>query len=220
MATGETGQTKTKTRPDAQGAPKGDSAAAGTQTGDAGDGAETQPDGNDDDASGADADAPPTGKTYTQAEVDAMVNARIARAKKQAAKEAEETLKRERERANMDEAERVKAEMADREKELNELRAQNKRLSIANQLAGKVVNVDDAVRLVDEDLIDDDGRLDVDRFLESRPYLRADAQRQAGGTANPGSPPAGKRLTRDQIASMSEQEIEKRWDEVKAVLDS
>lgn len=219
MAKGE--DPNRKTNPDAPGADQGDSAAAGTKTGDAGDGADQNADGKGDDADdSAGDDQPPAGKTYTQAEVDAMVNARIARAKKQAAKEAEEKLTRERERANMDEAERVKAEMADREKELNELRAQNKRLSIANQLAGRVVNVDDAVRLVDDDLIDDDGRIDVDRFLESRPYLRADAQRQAGGTANPGSPPAGKRLTRDQIASMSEKEIEKRWDEVKAVLDA
>jgi len=163
-------------------------------------------------------DQAPEGKTYTQEELNAIVNSRIARARKATAREVEERLKAERERAGMDEAERVKAEMADREKDLTALRDENRRLKIANQLAGKVVNVDDAVRLIDDDLIDDDGVLDVNAFLESRPYLRAENPK-AGSRAAPGNPPASKRLTRDQIASMSEKEIESRWDEVKAVLD-
>jgi hypothetical protein len=197
------------TSPNAAGADQGETAADTTadQAADT-----TAPE--TDDAS----DQAPDGKTYTQEELNAIVNARIARARKATAREVEERLKAERERAGMDEAERVKAEMADREKDLTALRDENRRLKIANQLAGKVVNVDDAVRLIDDDLIDDDGVLDVNTFLESRPYLRADNPK-AGSRAAPGNPPASKRLTRDQIASMSEKEIESRWDEVKAVLD-
>lgn len=156
-------------------------------------------------------------KTYTQAELDAIVNARISKAQKQAKKQAEEELKKERERQDMDEVERTKAEKAEADKRIAELEERVRQSRIREQLAGKVVNLDDAVKVLDDDFVNEDGTVDVEKFLESRPYFRAPTQ-QGGRQASPGNPPSSKRLTREQIANMTEKEIEDRWDEVQEVL--
>lgn len=199
--------------PDPQGANRGDGGA------DAGDDAGSST-GADDSSGDDDGSGEGKGKTFTQAELDAIVNARIAKAKKAAAKEAKAELERERERANMDEAERVKAEKVDAEKRIADLEARVRESRVREQLAGRVINIDDAVRVMPSEFIDDDtGEVDVDGFLESRPYFRNDRNTApAGSSASPGNPPKTKRLTREQIADMSEKEIESRWDEVKEVL--
>lgn len=197
------------TNPDPQGTQKGESGADPSPEAATGDGAEEDPDGSDDEAE-------PTGKTYTQAELDAIINARIAKATKAAKRQAAEEAKREQERANMSEAERIKAEKEQADQRIAELEQRVRESRIREQLAGKVVNVDDAVRVLDPSFLDDDTlEVDVDAFLQAKPHFRPPS---AGGQAKPGNPPGAKRLTREQIATMTEAEIEARWDEVQAVL--
>lgn len=163
--------------------------------------------------------AQPEGSTkmFTQAELNAILDSRIAKAvksaKSEAMKEADEKAKREK----MDEAERLKADVTDREQKIADLEARMRQSRIREQLAGKVVNLDDAVAVMDDTFVDEDGKVNVEGFLESRPYFRVQ-QQKAGTTANPGNPPGTKRLTREQIAQMSEKEIEDRWEEVQAAL--
>lgn len=175
------------------------------------------PEGDGEGEEGGDDEGTQAGKTYTQAELDAIINARIAKATKAAKKQAAEEAKREQERASMTEAERIKAEKEQADQRIAELEGRVKQSRIREQLAGKVVNLDDAVRVLDDSFIDDDtGEVDVDAFLNSKPYFRTPSG--AGGQARPGNPAGARRLTREQIASMTEKEIEDRWDEVQAVL--
>lgn len=207
------GTTPEGTNPNPQGAKDGDSGAAPSQ---ASTGAHDQA--QDASEDGSDEGTQSEGKTYTQAELDAIINSRIAKATKAAKRQALDEAKAEQERANMSEAERIKAEKDQADKRIAELEERVRQSRIREQLAGKVVNLDDAVRVLDDSFINEDtGEVDVNAFLDSKPYFRAATP---GGHAKPGNPSSAKRLTREQIANMSEAEIEKRWDEVQAVLDN
>lgn len=189
--------------------------AQGTQ---AGDGADVKADaakgdGEADDTK--DAGSAGEGKTFTQAELDAIVNGRVSRAVKEAKKQAMTELQEKQKREGMDEVERIKAEKADADARAEKLQAENRRLLLRTQLAGKVVDLDDAVAVLTPDFIDDDDRVDVDAFLAAKPHMSVQS---VNSKAAPGNPAGTKRLTREQIAAMSEKEIEARWDEVQAVL--
>lgn len=153
------------------------------------------------------------GNDGTTPDINTIVEKRLARARKQWEAEAEEQAKR----ARMDEAERLKAELADKEKAIAERDAQIKRERTLRQLAGKVIDPEDALAIAERnDLVDDDGNVDLAKLLDSKPFL---APQTAAGVNIPGARNAKKpTLTVEDINRMKPHEINERWDEVQAAL--
>lgn len=98
-------------------------------------------------------------------------NARY-RTRAKEAQEAAEAAKIAAERAKLDEVERLKAELADRDKAIEE--AQAARLNAERQaaLTGKVADATAALKLLDPDKhLTDDGLVDTDALLADYPFL-------------------------------------------------
>lgn len=107
-------------------------------------------------------------------------------AKKQA--EEAERIKREAERAEMEEAERLKAELQDAKEALEKERSTNTTLQRRQELAGKVIDVDAALKLLDPDAhVKPDGTIDLDAFYDQHPFMRPQGQ---GKSAVPAGNPA------------------------------
>lgn len=181
-------------------------------------------------------------RTFTQDEVNAFVAERARHAKSSALSELltdlgvekvddlKTTLQktREREQAEMTEAQRLQAQLAEYQQK-EQTWAQEKRaqaLQIAVQgAAGKlgIVDPDVALTLVREKVQFDDAgapqgvEAALTELLAQKPYLRG-----AVSSGSPTNPPRGNSatLTKEDIAKMSPEQINARWDEVSAVLES
>lgn len=197
--------------------------ATGSTTTDDGDGAG---DNNDGDSGGS------NGKTFTQAEVDALIDKRIARERSKL----ESDLKTMKDRSDMDEVDRLKAELADRDKALEAKDAANlsgrvetraERLAIAAGVNPK--RVDRFMRLLDLTDLDSlatDGKPDddaikalVDAELDATPEFKGAA---SGATSTPtgadftGAGGTPKVWTREAIDKLSVEEFEKHEAEITA----
>jgi len=84
--------------------------------------------------------------------------------------EAAEQAKKEAERAKMDDLQKLQAELEDARKAAQEKDQLLRRERDARALTGRVVDVDAALRLLDDDFRNDDG-VDVDAFLEKYAFL-------------------------------------------------
>lgn len=150
----------------------------------------TQPDAPEQPTTTASAEAPQQpaqSKTYTEAEVSAMVAARLAKQEKALKAQAEADAAKAAERAKLDEVERVKAEKADIEKRAQEAEARAVAAERRAALTGKVADPAAALKLIDaEQHLTEDGNVNVDALLESYPFLKPTQTGPAPiGGANP-----------------------------------
>lgn len=185
--------------------------------------------------------APPAGeRTFTQAQVDAFVAERSKHAKSAAlgdllkdlgftkAEELKTAVEAQRtaQQASLTETERLKAQVAEHEKERETWAAQRREqaLQIAVQQAATRLGIVDpeAALLLVRAKIEFDGNgtpqgvdAALTELLAAKPYLRAG---QGVGTTNPPRGAGGSALTREDIAKMGPEEINRRWDEVSAAL--
>jgi len=161
--------------------------------------------------------------TLTQEELDRLIAARA----KRAARQAEEQVRREREREEMSELERLKAELADwKEKaqavQREALVRQAQALAVEALADAGVPGARRAyaLRMMDlSEAIGDDGldetavRRAVKNLLNDIPELAGGGQPRAGGDFSGG---ARSELTEEAIASMSSEELKRRWPEIQA----
>jgi len=177
--------------------------------------------GSDDDKQGES-----EGKTFTQAEVDAIVQDRVRRAERKAAQETAELRAKakqldEREEQEKTDAQKLQDALAKAEKDRDEAVAGARAERLRTQLVTAAVkhgavDPDDVVRLVDQDAIefDDSGAPKnaddvVASLLEAKPHLTATA-----GTGRAGSADQGARggsgtgqISREALKNMSADEI-------------
>lgn len=170
-----------------------------------------------------DAGGSPDGKTFTQADLDRIVADRLTRERQKYAdyddlktkasqfdelQDAQKSeLERERERAAQAESARAEAEKRARDALT--------RSAILAAAAGKVVDPDAAVRLIDVDaLVFDDAGLPtnagdlVAQLVESKPYLAAEPKVPAAEKpADQGGHGSNGAITREDLKSMSPEEI-------------
>lgn len=123
-----------------------------------------------------------TGRTYTEAEFNAMVTARLSKHEKALRKTWEAELEAERKKAEMTEAERYKAELEERDKRIQALEAERTRATRTAALAGKVTDTEYALWKLEQagdKYLTDDG-VDVDAFLKDHPSLKAQPDPKPG----------------------------------------
>ena len=117
---------------------------------------------------------PETGKTFTEAEVNAMMTARLAKQEKALKAQFEAESKKAAERAKLDETERIQAEKADLEQKLQQLEAEKAEAVQRASLAGKVSDVDYALFKARQDTdkyVTPDGAINVDALLKDHATL-------------------------------------------------
>ena len=109
--------------------------------------------------------------------VNGIVQERLARESKkireQERKAYEAELAEQKRQADLSEQERVKEQQAQLEQQRAELEQERLQFARSRSLAGKVVDVNKALRLVEDKHIQDDGTLDVAAFLADNPFLQA-----------------------------------------------
>ena len=109
--------------------------------------------------------------------VNGIVQERLARESKkireQERKAYEAELAEQKRQADLSEQERVKEQQAQLEQQRAELEQERLQFARSRSLTGKVVDVDKALRLVEDKHIQDDGTLDVDAFLADNSFLQA-----------------------------------------------
>ena len=123
-----------------------------------------------------------TGKTYTEAELNAIVTSRLAKVEKSVEKRIAEAVKQAEERAKLGDAERLQAERDELAKKLEHLEAERQEALLKVQLAGKVTDVDYAlfkVRQAGDKHLTDDG-VDVAALLKDFPSLKAQPDPKPG----------------------------------------
>ena len=150
---------------------------------------------------------PPTeGGNETQPDIDKIVTARLARERKKWEAEADERAKR----AAMDEGERLKAEIADRDKQIAESHAALKRERATRAISDKVVDAEDAYAIAERlGLVDEDGTVDHAALLEAKPYLAKATRPVAPGPDGAPTPARGKVRTADMTPEQIK-ELQKR----------
>lgn len=133
------------------------------------------------------------------------------------------------ERAQMTEADRIKADAADKGEKLTAAEAQLRQERIERMVERSarklnVVDEDAALRLLDHGKIefDDAGapkNIDalLSQLVKDKPYLIAAEARSGGSPALPNRSSAGA-LTMDQIKNMSPQQVADNWDAVNKVM--
>lgn len=143
-----------------------------------------------------DAEKPGTDQTL---DVEKVVKKRLERERKKWEAEREEAEKR----ARMDEAERLKAELADRDKAIAERDAALAREKAIRSLSGKVADPEAAYKLAEgnDDLLSD-GQVDADALLQAYPFL---APTPAGPNATRGAGGSSLSASKAKIASLEEQ---------------
>jgi len=92
------------------------------------------------------------------------------------------------------------------------LKQENQKLQLKVQLSGKVIDVDKALKLVDESYINE-GRLDVDKFLEENSFLSLKPS-VTNPARNTGTNKASSNSI-DELAKLSPQDLEKFFSEYK-----
>ena len=110
---------------------------------------------------------PPEGGNQAQPDIDKIIQKRLDRERKKWEAERDEVEKR----ARMDEAERLKADLADRDKRIAEAEAKAVMAERRASLTGKVADPTAALRLLDDDHLTDDGAVNVDALLKAYPFL-------------------------------------------------
>lgn len=115
----------------------------------------------------------------------AREEAKQSRLKAKELTEAIEAQQREAERAKLDEVGRLKAELGEWQQKYGTL---EQTVSIERrraQLAAHVEHVDDALKLLDDDFMDENGNVLVEKFLAAKPFLARQQQRAAVRNMNP-----------------------------------
>jgi hypothetical protein len=109
----------------------------------------------------------PEGGNAAQPDIDKIIQKRLERERKKWEAESEEKAKR----ARMDEADRLKADLADRDARIAE--AEQKALTAERKaaLTGRVADPTAALRLLDDAHVNDDGTINVDALLKAYPFL-------------------------------------------------
>lgn len=136
-------------------------------------------------AGGADQHSTGQTLTFTQAQLDAIITDRLARAKASWEREAKE--KSDREKLGMEE--RLKKDLDEAIQKVADAEKRARAAEWKAELAGKVVSTTAALKLVDADKhVKQDGTLDVEAVLKEYPFLAAqqaaagtDSQQPAGG---------------------------------------
>jgi len=124
-----------------------------------------------------------SGKTYTEAELNAIVSSRLSKHEKSLKSQFEQERKQAEERAKLSEAERIKAEKADLQKQLEQLQAEKQEAVQRAQLAGKVTDVDYALfkaQQAADKYINQDGNVNVDALLKDHATLAAQPDPKPG----------------------------------------
>ena len=136
------------------------------------------------------ADTPqPTGKTFTEAEVNAMIAARLAKLEKSLKKQHDEDSAKAAERAKLDESERLKAELEDARKRASEIEERAVNAERRAALTGKVADPIAALKLLDADKhLTEEGDVNPDALLADYPFLKP-TPRSVGAAGGPPVPP-------------------------------
>ena len=153
-------------------------------------------------------------KTFTQAELNAI----IAKEKAKAARSAKEELEAERKKADLSEIERLKVEREEYEKRAMEL---EQRATVAERkaaLTGKVRNVDAALKLLDDSHIGADGKIDVDAFLSSYDFLKPIEAPTSPSVGGPNPAGGGGGFTWEKIKKMTPAEVNANWKQIQETL--
>lgn len=171
-------------------------------------------------------------KSFSQAEVDRIVQDRLARAKATPPADYEELQASAAKLAEIEEAnktelekERDKAAKAEEralkvEAEAKEIRLRSAILAEAAKIDRKIVDTDAAIALLDRSTLelDDDGNPTniakaMDSLLEAKPFLVADSGGARGNADQGARGGGGKQLTREDLKTMPSAEIVKAQDE-------
>lgn len=123
------------------------------------------------------------GRTYTEAEVNAIVTSRLAKLEKSVQKRLADAVKQAEERAKLSDAERLQAERDELAKKLEQLEAERHEALLKVQLAGKVTDVDYAlfkVRQAGDKYVGEDGTVNLDALLKDHPSLKAQPDPKPG----------------------------------------
>ncbi len=133
------------------------------------------------------------GKTFTQEQLDQILAERLERDRATRKREWDAETKKREERAKMAEAERLAAEKADLEKQLEAAKAETRTAHDRATLAGHVApeHLDKATRLIEDSHRKADGTLDAAKFLKDNPFLKATPDPRPGPaptTAGGGAP--------------------------------
>lgn len=115
-----------------------------------------------------------TGKTFTQAELDSMVTARLSKAEKAFERRLQDELKKAEDRAKLGDIERLQAERDDLAKQLEAARAETTEALMRAQLAKHVTDVDYALYKVQQNTdkyVDKDGNVKVETLVKDTPTL-------------------------------------------------
>lgn len=154
----------------------------------------------------ASAGTTPNPEGGNQVDIDKIVKQRLERERKKWEAESEEAAKR----ARMDEAERLKADIADRDKRIAEAEAKATAADRRASLTGKVADPQAALRLLDDAHVNDDGTVNIDALLTTYPFLAPTptgptATRGAAGGAMPRGKDPTKMTDEEYFRSRTEQ---------------
>jgi len=140
---------------------------------------------------------PPEGGN--ELDVEKIIKKRLERERRKWEAEREEAERR----ARMDEAERLKAELADRDKAIAEAKAAAEAAERRAALTGKVADPAAALKLLDpEEHVDEEGNVNVDALLKSYPFL---APQQSGPTPTRSGGGSAPTTTSVQLSQLQEQ---------------
>ena len=166
-----------------------------------------------------------SGKTFTQADVDALLEKRLARQEKKITTD----LKAAQDKEKFGETERLKADRDEADKKVTDaISRANARILTAEAKSAaaaagiKPERLDYAVKLADlgEIEVDDDGKVDTKAIAAAIKQVVTDLPELMGGTAGAGgseftkTSPGDKALTWDYIGDMPDEERIRRQDEI------
>lgn len=209
-------------------ADKGGGGSSGSEGGDEGDkdkGGTGGQEGDEGGDEGKDKDDPITFDERQQKEIDRIINQRIAKERKNAAKAQQDALDREKMTADQKaENDRIVAEKkaADREAKANERMVNLEVKDVARELGVPAKKVDRFMKLVDREGIDidDDGNVSksdveaaVKSILADFPEFKASEHTKGPGGGYDGSKNTAK-YSKTQIEAMTTKEIADNWDDV------
>jgi hypothetical protein len=119
--------------------------------------------------------------------IEKIVKRRLDRARKQWEQERTEAE----ERARMSEAERLKTDLEAKDEELERLKAELESTRRLSELVGKVRDPKAALKLLDDEHVDDEGNVNVENLLEAYPFLAPEDARPTARSAPSPAPATG-----------------------------
>lgn len=132
----------------------------------------------------------PEGKTFDQAEVDRIVQSRLARAEKDVEARIEATRKEAEERAKMDETQKYKADLEKSTARTAELEARAITAERKAELTGKVADVNLALKVAEAKHFNEDGALNGELLFTDYPILKPAGEPIATAGVKPAVTPA------------------------------